>query len=113
MTTSPFAFGPGIDWLIQLAVELVDRLATLVVVRRIPSLGAGDSCSLRTKSYTRVKECVRRPTCVPFRRFLWGVRREAIQRLYVVLHSTLGSHLRDALREGGAFDAACLPAPRA
>jgi hypothetical protein len=38
----------------------------------------------------------------PFRRFLENVRREFMQRLYVViLHGTLGYYLRDALYEGG------------
>jgi hypothetical protein len=45
------------------------------------------------------------------RRFLGDVRREFIQRLYAVLHGTLGSYLRDALREGGAAAVTCLPAP--
>jgi hypothetical protein len=30
------------------------------------------------------------------------------QRLYVALHGTLGSYLRDPLREGNANDVACL-----
>jgi hypothetical protein len=41
------------------------------------------------------------------------VRREFMQRLYVDLHGTLGSYIRDALHEGGASPIACLHAPRA
>jgi hypothetical protein len=59
-------------------------------------------------------EMVRRSTtCVPLRRFLGDVRRELMQRLSVVLRGTLGSYLRDALREGVGADVACLRAPRA
>jgi hypothetical protein len=36
-----------------------------------------------------------------------------MQRLYVVLHGTLGSYLLDALREGSADAVACLRVPRA
>jgi hypothetical protein len=39
------------------------------------------------------------------------MRREVLQRFFVVLHGTLGSYLRDALHEGGATLVACLPAP--
>jgi hypothetical protein len=59
-----------------------------------------------------MKEFVRRYAFVPFRRFLGDVRRELLQRLYVALHGTLCSHLRDALHEGGAVVVAYLPAPR-
>jgi hypothetical protein len=41
------------------------------------------------------------------------VRREFVQRLYVDLHGTVGSYLRDAWQEGGADTVACLPTPRA
>jgi hypothetical protein len=41
------------------------------------------------------------------------VRREFMQRLYVVLHGAMGSYPRDALKEGGADDVVCLLAPRA
>jgi hypothetical protein len=43
------------------------------------------------------------------------VRNEFMQRLYVVLHGTLGSYLRDAYlqQEAGAAAVAYLPAPRA
>jgi hypothetical protein len=40
-------------------------------------------------------------------------RREFMQRVYVVLHGTLGSYLRDVLHEGGEANVACLLAPRA
>jgi hypothetical protein len=56
---------------------------------------------------------VRRTTFVPFRHILGVVRREFMQRFYVVLHGTLGSHLRDALQEGSVDAVACLPVPRA
>jgi hypothetical protein len=60
-----------------------------------------------------MEELVRRSTYVPFRRFLGNLRREFMHRLSVVLHGTLGSYLRDVLREGGAFVVACLRAQRA
>jgi hypothetical protein len=43
----------------------------------------------------------------------WDARREFMQRLSVILYSTLASYLRDALHDGGANVVACLPAPRA
>ena len=45
--------------------------------------------------------------------FLGDVRREFMQRLYVALHGTLGSYLRDAFQEGSAGVVAWLPVPRA
>jgi hypothetical protein len=36
-----------------------------------------------------------------------------MQRLYVALHSTLGSYLRGAVQEGSVDDVACLHVPRA
>jgi hypothetical protein len=41
------------------------------------------------------------------------VRREFMQRLFAVLHGTLGSYLRDALEEGSVDAVACLRIPRA
>jgi hypothetical protein len=96
-----------------MTVDIVDRLAILVAVRRFPSMGAADSRSLRSESYASMKEFVRRSIFFHFRRFLGDVRRELMQRFYVVLHSTLGSYLRDALHAGGAIVVACLPTPRA
>jgi hypothetical protein len=55
-----------------------------------------------------MKEFVRRSTSVPFRRFLWDVRRQFMQRLSLALRSTLGSYLRDALHEGVTV-VGCLP----
>jgi hypothetical protein len=52
---------------------------------------------------------VRRPTYVPFRRFLGDVRRKFADRLS--LHGTLSSYFRDAL--GIADDVACLLVSRA
>jgi hypothetical protein len=57
---------------------------------------------------------VRRSAFVPFRH-VWGdVRREFLQRLYVVLHGTIldSYNLRDALQEGNVDVVACLHAPR-
>jgi hypothetical protein len=49
--------------------------------------------------------------------FLFGVFGGCAARihksLYVDLHGSLGSCLRDALHEGGVDDVECLPAPRA
>jgi hypothetical protein len=60
-----------------------------------------------------MKEFLRRSTYTPFRRFLGDVRREFVMRLSMVLGGTMGSYLRDALHEGGAFVVSCLLAPRA
>jgi hypothetical protein len=60
----PFAL-EDLGWLFPIAVDLVDRLATLVAYRRFPNMGAADSRALRTESYARMKEFVRRSTYVP------------------------------------------------
>jgi hypothetical protein len=108
----PFAMEDG-GRLAPMAAELVDRLAILVVVRRFPDMGAPNSRSLRCDNYVRMQHFVRRTTSVPFRRFLGDVRREFMQRLFVALHGTVGSYLRDAFREGNAHAVACLHVPRA
>jgi hypothetical protein len=56
---------------------------------------------------------VRRSTYVPFRHFLGDVRREFMQRLFVALHGTLGSYLRDAFHVVSDDAMACLLVPRA
>jgi hypothetical protein len=77
-------------------------------------MGAADSRSLRSESYARMKDFIRRFTYIPFRRFLGDVRREFMHRLFVVFHGALGSYLREALlHEGGVDVVVCLPAPRA
>jgi hypothetical protein len=96
-----------------LAAELIDRLAILVAVRRLPGMGAFDSRSLRSVSYVRMQHFVRRTNYIPFRRFWGDVQREFMQRLSAPLHGTLGSYLRDALQEDIAHAVACLPIPRA
>jgi hypothetical protein len=96
-----------------MAVELVDRLAILVAVRRFPGTDADDSRSLRSDRYVRMQHFVRRTTYVPFRRFLRDVWREFMQRLSAALHGTLGSYLRDALHEGNVDDVAWRHVPRA
>jgi hypothetical protein len=108
----PFAIDDG-GRLAPMAAELVDRLAILVVVRRFPGMGAADSRSFRSDSYVRMQHFVRRPTFVPFWRFLGDVRREFMQLLYDVRHGTFGSYLRDAFHEGSADAVACLHVPRA
>jgi hypothetical protein len=54
-----------------MAVELVDRMAILVAVRRFHCMGAAYSRSLRSKNNVRMQHFVRRTTYVPFRSF-WG-----------------------------------------
>jgi hypothetical protein len=108
----PFAMEDG-GRLAPMAVELVDRLAILVVVRRFTGMGSADSRSLRSDSYVRMQHFVRRSTSGPFRRFLGDVQREFMQRLSTALQGTLGSYLRDAFQEGSAGDVACLHVPRA
>jgi hypothetical protein len=65
---NPFAMEDG-GWLAPMAVELIDRLAILVDVRRFPGMGAADTRSLRSESYVCMQHFVRRSTYVPFRRF--------------------------------------------
>jgi hypothetical protein len=98
-----------------MAVELVDRLAILVPVRRFHAMGVADSRSLRPNSCVRMQHFVRRSTLfLPFhRRFLGDVRRELMQPLSAALHGTLGSYLRDAFQEGSVDAVARLPVPRA
>jgi hypothetical protein len=92
----------------RLAAELVDRLATLVAVRRFPGMGATNSRPLRcNNNYVRMHHVVRRPTFVPSRRFGGDVRQGFMQRLSTTLHGTLGSYLRDALQEDSADALAC------
>jgi hypothetical protein len=62
-----------------MAALLVDRPPILVAVRRFPSMGIGDSRSLRFDNYVRMQHFVRRNTFVPFRRFCVDVRREFMQ----------------------------------
>jgi hypothetical protein len=96
-----------------MAADLVDRMAILVAIRRFPGMGAADSCSLLSASYVRMQHFVRRTTSYPFRRFWGHVSGEFMQHLFVALHGTLGSYLRDAFQEGNVDDVACLPVPRA
>jgi hypothetical protein len=65
----PFAFEDG-GWLAPMTLELVDRLSIMVAIRRFLGMGAADSRSLRSETYARMKDFVRRFTYVPFRRFL-------------------------------------------
>jgi hypothetical protein len=108
----PFAVEDG-GRLAPLAVELADRLAILMDVRRFLGMGVVDSRSLPSDSYVRMQHFVRRSISVPFRRFLGDVRREFMQHVSASLHGTMGSYLRDAFHEGSADAVACLPVPRA
>jgi hypothetical protein len=95
-----------------MADELVDRQAILVAVCRFLGMGAVDSRSLRSDNYVRMQHFLRRNTYVSFRHFLGDVLRAFMQRLFVALHGTLGSYLRDALHEGSVDVVACLLVPR-
>jgi hypothetical protein len=108
----PFAMEDG-GRLAPMAAELVDRLAISVAVRRFPGMGAAESRSLRSDNYVRMQHIVRRTTYVPFRRFSGDVRHDFMQRLYVALHDTLGTYLRDAFQEGSVDAVAYLHVPRA
>jgi hypothetical protein len=44
--------------LAPMAMELVDRLAILVLVRRFLGMGAADSCSLRYDNYVRIEHAI-------------------------------------------------------
>jgi hypothetical protein len=96
-----------------MAVDLVDHLAIIVAVRRFLSMGAADSRSLRSESYTRMNEFARRSTPSPFRRFLGGVC--VVRSRNVFLWSFVARwvpiYLRDAVQGGGAAGVACLPGP--
>jgi hypothetical protein len=111
VTITPLLLRTGAGWL--MAVDLVDRWAILVANRHFPGVGGADSRSIRSERCTRIKKFVRRFAHFPLRRLLGDVRRRFMHRLFVILHSTLGSYPRDALHEGGASIIACLPAPRA
>jgi hypothetical protein len=104
------ALGDG-DRQAPMAVELGDRLANLVAVRRFPGKSGADSRSLRFDSDVRMQHFIRRSIYVSFRRFLGDVRPKFMQHLSIALHDTLGSHLRDALQEGNADVVACLLVP--
>jgi hypothetical protein len=96
-----------------MAAELVDCLAILVAFLRFPGMGGADPLSLRSDSCVRMQHFVRRYTFVPFRHFLGDVQREFVKRLSTSLHGTLGSYLRDTLKEGSVDVAACLLVPQA
>jgi hypothetical protein len=64
----PFAVEDGGRWA-PMAVELVDRIAILVAVRRFLGMGAADSRSLRCDSCARLQHFGRRTTFVPYRHF--------------------------------------------
>jgi hypothetical protein len=101
---APLLLRMGIGWLLW----LVDRFTILVIVRRFPSMDLADYHSLRSKSYARMKDFVRRATYSPYSQSHGDVRRGFMQRLSVVLRGTLGSCLRLVLQEGGANDVTCL-----
>jgi hypothetical protein len=93
-----------------MAVELVDRLAIFVAARRFLGMGVAHSRSLRSGNHVCMQHYVLRNN-FPFRRYLGHVRREFMQHLFVALHGTLSSYLRDALHEGSANVVACLLVP--
>jgi hypothetical protein len=103
----PFAMEDG-GRLGPMTYQLVDRMAISVATRRFPGMGTADSRSLGSHNYVRMQHFVRRTTYVHFRRFGGDVGRYFMQRLYVALHGTMGSYLRDALQEGNADVVACL-----
>jgi hypothetical protein len=76
-------------------------------------MGASDFGSLRCDIYVRMQHYfVHRYTFVPFQRFMGGVWRELLQRLFTALHGALGSQFRNTLQEGSPDGVACLPVPR-
>jgi hypothetical protein len=80
-------------------VELANRLANSVVVRRYLGTGDVDSRSLCSDIYNVGMHDGVRLTLIPFMRFLGDVRLEFMQRLSVVLHRTLGSYIWGASLE--------------
>jgi hypothetical protein len=96
-----------------MTVELVDRMAILVAIRRFPCMrGAADSRPLRYNTFVNMQYFVCRSTSLPFRRCLGDVRREFMQRLHDALHGTLDSYFHDTLQEGDADAVARLSVPR-
>jgi hypothetical protein len=79
--------------------ELVDRLAILVAARRFRGMGVANYRLLRYDSCVRTEHFVRRST-ISFRRFWGDVRREVMQRVFIVVlhHGILGSYLREVCR---------------
>jgi hypothetical protein len=97
-----------------MADELVDCMAILVAHRRFFGMGDADFRSLRCDTYVRMQHSVRRTVFVTFRRFLGDVRRKFLKCLSATLYyGTLGSCLRDALKEGNVDAVAGHLVPRA
>jgi hypothetical protein len=91
-----------------MAVELVDRLAILVAICRSLEgvLLTLVLCAMTAMSVCNISFV---DLIMLFSAFLGDVWREFMQRLFVALHGTLGSYLRDGLQEGSADIVACLP----
>jgi hypothetical protein len=68
-------------------VELVDRLAILVAVRRLHGIGVAYSRSLRYDNYVRMQHFVRRTT-FPFGVF-WGMRGDNSCNVFLLLFMVL------------------------
>jgi hypothetical protein len=100
----PFALEDG-GRLAPMAAELVDRLAILVAVRRFPGMGAADSRSLCSENYVRMQHFVRSSNYFySFSAFFGGcATRVHATSFCCSSYGTLGSCLRDALKEGGVI----------
>jgi hypothetical protein len=72
-----------------MAAELVDRLATLVALCCFRGIGDVDFRSLRCDNYVRMQHFVRRTIYVSCRHFLGDVRREFMQRIFVLFSMVL------------------------
>jgi hypothetical protein len=86
-----------VDWRLRLSSWSTDWLFWLQIVHSLAWV-----LRILVRCVVRMKNSVRRSTSVLFHRFLGEVRRELMHRLSVVLHRTLGSYLRDAVKEGSA-----------
>jgi hypothetical protein len=93
----PFAMEDG-GRLAPMVVELVDRLAILLVVHRFPGMCADDSRSLRSGMLCPYATFCSSIYLCSVSAFFGDVRRELMQRLFAALHGTLGSYFRDALQ---------------
>jgi hypothetical protein len=111
MIATPFRLKDGGRLAPIIAIDLVARLVIIMNFRRFLSMGATSHRTLCSESYARMKEFARRYT--HFRRCLGDVRGEPMLRLFMVLHGTLGSYLRDALHEDCVDAVTCVLAQTA
>jgi hypothetical protein len=96
-----------------MVIELVDRLANLVAIRRFLGMGVVDFRSLRFDNHVGMQNFVRPSSYVPFRRY-WGMCCDNSRNVFLLLFMVLlGSYHCGALQEGSADVVVCLHVLRA